>query len=158
MKFFHKRGVPKLGEGVLFFCGGVPYLWHRRVRHIIPGTFGRLDPYGGKYDIVRAISNVPDTQGEAGPLLGNIWHFLGNVICPRHTRGGWTPIGGHLILSGQYHLSRHTWEARPLLWDIWYCPGNVICPRISRVDIQTNISRGIKPDNMADTLWTLDPQ
>ena len=41
----------------------------------------RLDPYGGTYDIVWTLSNVPDTFGEAGALWGTfdiVW-TLSNV-------------------------------------------------------------------------------
>ena len=41
----------------------------------------RLDPYGGTYDIVWTLSNVPDTFGEAGALWGtfDIVRSLSNV-------------------------------------------------------------------------------
>ena len=59
-----------------------------RAMSFVPDTLRRLDPYCWTFDIVQAMSFVPDTLGEARPLLGDIRHCPGNVICPRHTGGG----------------------------------------------------------------------
>ena len=44
-------------------------------------VLGRLDPYGGTFEIAWSISFVPDTLEEARP-----------------------PMGGHLRLTGKYYL------------------------------------------------------
>ena len=49
--------------------------------HLSLAPLERLDPYGGTYDIVWTLSNVPGTFGEAGALWGTfdiVW-TLSNV-------------------------------------------------------------------------------
>ena len=57
-----------------------------------PTPLERLDPYGGTYDIVQTLSNVPSHLGRLGPYGGTydidrtlsnvLWSV--NIICPGH--------------------------------------------------------------------------
>ena len=62
----------------------------------VPGTFGRLDPYGGTYDIVRTLSNVPSHLGRLGPNGGtyDIVRTLSNDL--------WSV---NIICPGHYQMS-----------------------------------------------------
>ena len=103
--FFTNVGFPNWGKGSCFFveasltCDIVGFDilspaplggWTPMVVNMIlsgqyqmsPTHKGRVDPYWGTFDIFWEMSFVPDTQGEGGPLLGDIWYCPGNIICP----------------------------------------------------------------------------